>query len=187
MTYNINTRQGLPADMQALLSDYPRDAWPEHPNFAASIQNWMGAHQMFKQLSDLCKNDTESFLNNDLEGDLYVKRLGRFGNLLVRNLHGHHTWEDRSFFPEIMKVDDRFDHSINMLECDHEVLDEVLNAFTNRANRAIKLATLDPSQLYDEVGQLHAHTAAINRFLNRHLADEEEIVVPIVLHHKLRG
>ena len=162
MTYDINTRQGLPVDMQALLSDYPRDAWPDHPNFAASVQNWMGAHQMFKQLSAITLGDTEQFLNKDLDDDLYVERLGYFGNHLVRNLHGHHTWEDRSFFPELAKSDDRFLHAINMLESDHDVLDEVLDQFTSGANRVIKLATLDPAQLRDEAGKVlqHAPSAA---------------------------
>ena len=37
------------------------------------------------------------------------------------------------------------------------------------------------------VGPVHAHASTIEALLDRHLADEEELAVPIILHHKLRG
>lgn len=187
MTYHIQNRTGLPDTMQTLLRDYPREAWPDHPNFARSIQNWMGAHTMFRQLADITRKDTESFLNKDMDRQDYANRLGHFGNLLVRNLHGHHTWEDRDFFPELGRAEDRLEHGLDMLEGDHVELDKVLDSFTRGANRVIKLADLDPGQMPEEAAAMHIHSVAIERFLHRHLADEEDLVVPIILHHKLRG
>lgn len=185
--YSIHERQGLPTEMQILLRDYPRAAWPDHPNFARSIRNWMGAHQMFRQLGDLCRSDTELYLDRKCDGADYAGRLGHFGNLLVANLHGHHTWEDRSFFPELQGADSRFESGLNVLEADHDVLDEVLERFTSAANRVIKLMQLDEAQAREEASGLHKTSAEIERFLARHLADEEDLVVPILLHHKMRG
>jgi hypothetical protein len=34
-----------------------------------------------------------------------------------------------------------------------------------------------------ELGRLHGELARFQTFLDRHLTDEEEIVVPVVLHH----
>lgn len=185
--HTIETREGLPTEMQALLRDYPRETWPENPNFADSIQNWMGAHQMFRQLSNITRSDAEQFLNNDLDRDVYVGRLGHFGTLLVRNLHGHHTWEDRSFFPELAAADTRFDHGLQMLESDHVAMDRLLDDLTRHGNRLIQLSQLDPDQVLPEAGQIHDQACQIERFLERHLTDEEDLVVPILLHHKLRG
>lgn len=187
MTHNIHTRQGLPDEMQILLRDYPREVWPDHPNFARSIQNWMGAHAMFRQLGKITTTDTEAFLQKDMDPERYASRLGHFGTLLVRNLHGHHTWEDRDYFPELMAADDRFEAGLEMLETDHEVLDQTLDTFTRTANRFLKLSELDPKQAYEEASGLRDQTEAIGRFLTRHLTDEEELVVPILLHHKMRG
>jgi hypothetical protein len=99
--YDISTRSGLPEDMQTLLRILPRDGWEAHPNFATSIRNWMGAHQMFRNLAELIQSDTELFLEKGRDTQDYAKRVAHFGHLLVANLHGHHGWEDNSFFPEL--------------------------------------------------------------------------------------
>jgi len=72
----------------------------------------------------------------------------------VRNLQGHHGWEDHSYFPELSAADPRFDVDLDILEQDHKSLDGVLATFTSSANRAIKLIQLDEVQARDEAGQL---------------------------------
>ena len=74
-----------------------------------------------------------------------------------------------------------------MLEKDHADLDLILDQYTRTANRAIKLIHLDEAQARSEVGALHANSEAIEAFLKRHLGDEEDLAVPIILHHRLRG
>ena len=184
---NIHTRTSLPADMRLLLKDYPREAWPDHPNFAQSIQNWMGAHGMFRNLADLTRIAAEGYLDRDDSAEAFATRLSRYGNLLVANLHGHHTWEDRSYFPELSRADPRFDRGLEMLETDHEELDETLDRFTRTGNRVLKLIDLDAAEARDEAGALRDLTEEIDGFLDRHLTDEEDLVVPILLHHKMRG
>lgn len=180
-------RTALPEDMRFLLRDYPREAWPEHPHFARSIRNWMGAHQMFRQLGELTRAETELYLGKARAPEDYAARLSEFGNMLVRNLHGHHTWEDRSFFPELVESDRRFADGLEMLEGDHLQMDAVLDRFTRAANRTVQLIQLDETQARDEAGALHGLAMDIEGFLDRHLSDEEDLVVPILLHHKLRG
>lgn len=188
MTETLAVRQeALPEDMRILLRDYPRDAWPDHPNFAASIQNWMGAHVAFRQLAELVKLDTELYLDRTRAPEDYAARLSYFGNLLVRNLHGHHSWEDHKFFPELSAADPRFDGGLDTLESDHEVLDKLLNGFTRQANRVVKLEQLDETQAREEAGLVQGQAEQIEALLDRHLADEEDLVVPILLHHKMRG
>jgi len=187
MENTIHTRQGLPLEMQTLLRDYPRDAWPGHPNFAASIQNWMRAHTMFRRLAEISATEAEDYLDGRRDAKDFARRFGHYGDQLVRNLHGHHGWEDHAFFPELSEADPRFDHGLAMLENDHVALNQRLEGFTHTANRTLKLIQLDPRQARDEAAGLLDHTDAIKAFLARHLADEEDLVVPIILHHKLRG
>ena len=184
---SIDTRQGLPFEMQILLRDYPRVTWPENPNLARSTQNWMAAHSMFRQLAEIITQDTQGFLDKSSDPQHYARRLAHFGNLLVRNLHGHHHWEDRDFFPELEAADPRFATGLAMLEGDHAALDALLDRFTRTANRVVQLATLEETQMADEAGPLADISAGIERFLHRHLSDEEDLAVPILLHHRLRG
>lgn len=185
--YDINVRQGLPEEMQLLLRDYPREAWPDHPNFAASIGNWMGAHRMFRQLADIITLDTQELLDKKNDPEDYARRLTRYGNMLVRNLHGHHGWEDHQFFPELEAADHRFMRGLEMLESDHEEMDQILASLTSSANRYLKLTDMSPEDAASEAPDVLKASESIQHFLARHLTDEEDLVVPILLHHKMRG
>ncbi|WP_248408996.1 hemerythrin domain-containing protein [Aliiroseovarius sp. S2029] len=180
-------QKALPEDMRLLLRDYPREAWPDHPNFAASIQNWMGAHVMFGQLAELIRLNTEAYLEKQFDPDDHARRLSHYGNLLVRNLHGHHHWEDRRFFPELSAADGRFDPGLQTLESDHLVLDNLLDRFTRQSNCVVTLTQMDEPQAREEANRVHEMTTVLEGFLTRHLTDEEDLVVPILLHHKMRG
>ncbi len=184
----LEPRQGpLPAEMRLLLEQYPREAWLDHPNFAQATQNWLGAHQMFRRLSRYTREITEAYLDRDLSSAAYSDRLAHYGGALVRNLNGHHHWEDHSYVPELSAADPRFNRGLEILEKDHQVLDGILVRFSAQATRALRLLQLDERQAFDEVGAVHGLSGGIEDLLDRHLVDEEELAVPIILHHKLRG
>jgi iron-sulfur cluster repair protein YtfE (RIC family) len=187
MTHSIDTRSGLPQEMQTLLRTLPRDGWHGHPHFAQSIQNWMGAHQGFRKLAAYVHKDSEAFLDRRIADTDYADRLAHYGHILVRNLHGHHSWEDRSFFPELEAADPRFAAGLDMLETDHVALDGLLDSFTRQGNRTVQLARLDPTQMPEEAKRIRDTAERLRGFLQRHLTDEEDLVVPILLHHGLRG
>lgn len=185
-TYTIRQDE-MPKEMRFLLNQYPRDAWDAHPGFKEKTRHWLGAHQMFRRVSERVRLDAEALLNKDMTLDDYAGRLSFYGGNLVGNLHGHHGWEDHSYFPELSAADARFDAGLKVLEKDHADLDKVLDDFTRQANRVIKLAHLDEAQAYEEAASVHQTSAVIEAFLKRHLGDEEELAVPIILHHRLRG
>lgn len=177
----------LPEAMRVLLRDYPRDSWDANPHFREATRRWIGAHAMFRQLGAHVRTETEAYLDRARAPDDYAARLSYYGDALVRNLHGHHGWEDHSFFPELSAADPRFDAGLKTLEKDHAALDEVLDRFTRIGNRVIKLIQLDEPAAHDEAGALQDEAVRIEAFLARHLGDEEDLAVPIILHHRLRG
>ena len=185
-TYEIR-KHDMPEEMRLLLQKYPRDAWDSHPGFHEKTRHWLGAHQMFRRVAERVRLDTENVLKKDIALGDYVGRLSYFGGNLVANLHGHHGWEDHSYFPELSAADPRFDAGLELLEQDHFNLDKVLDDITRKANRVIKLATLDEDQALEEANAVLPAAEAIEAFLKRHLSDEEELAVPIILHHRLRG
>ena len=185
-THTIRTAD-MPDDMRVLLKEYPRDSWEAHPGFRDKTHHWLGAHRMFRRVAERIRLDIEAYLDGTRAADDFAGRLSHYGGGLVANLHGHHHWEDRSYFPELSVADPRFDAGFALLEQDHADLDRVLDTFTRTANRAIQLATLEEAQMRGEAGKLHGTADAIETFLARHLSDEEELAVPIILHHRLRG
>ena len=46
---------------------------------------------------------------------------------------------------------------------------------------------MDELSAREDAGKLHGIAETIEAFLARHLTDEEELAVPIILHHLLRG
>ena len=180
-------QDAMPSEMQTLLRTYPRDSWDAHPGFMDKTKQWMRAHEGFRYLASSVRGDTERFLDKTMDVEDYATRLAYRGNILIGNLHGHHTWEDRSYFPELSAADPRFDRGLEILEKDHAELDVVLDDFTRIANRTIKLLQLDEATAREEAGHLHGTAEVIEAFLARHLADEEDLAVPIILHHRLRG
>ncbi len=188
MTRDFDIRTAdMPVEMQLLLRAYPRDGWEAHPGFKEKTRHWLGAHQMFRRLGDLVRSETESYLDEARTSRDYAARLRHYGGNLVGSLHGHHGWEDRSYFPELSAADPRFDAGLEILEKDHEALNVVLDSFTDSANRLLKLIHHNEKLARDEAGKLHGTIETIETFLQRHLSDEEELAVPIILHYRLRG
>ncbi|MCV6591313.1 MAG: hemerythrin domain-containing protein [Silicimonas sp.] len=185
-TYTMR-QTDMPDEMRVLLNRYPRDSWEAHPGFHEKTRHWLGAHQMFRRVAERVRLDTEAVLEKEIALGDYVGRLSYFGGNLVSNLHGHHGWEDHSYFPELSAADQRFDAGLDLLEQDHADLDLVLEDMVQKANRVIRLSTLDEAQAQDEAGAVHGTAEAIEAFLKRHLSDEEDLAVPIILHHRLRG
>ncbi len=184
---NYTARAPMPDAQKILFQDYPRDAWSEHPNFKQKTMNWMNAHQGFKGLAEICCGAVEFGLDKKWSEEKVAQYLGYYGNMMVQSLHGHHNWEDRSFFPEIIAADSRAEAGLDLLESDHQELDMRLDTITHQANRVLKLTDLDPTQLQDELGLLQPELKALGKLLERHLEDEEDLIVPIIIHNKLRG
>lgn len=185
-TYKIRTVD-MPEELRFLLDTYPRDNWEAHPGFKEKTRHWLGAHQLFRRVAERVRLDTEAYLDKNIAIGDYVGRLAYFGGNLVNNLHGHHSWEDHVYFPELSAADPRFDAGLELLEQDHADLDTVLDDMTQKANRVIKLSALDEKQALEEAAAVLPAAEAIEAFLQRHLSDEEELAVPIILHHRLRG
>ncbi len=188
MTLQTELRNApLPENMRALLAEYPRESWRAHPNFRQATKNWLGAHRMFRYLAALIHRRTKAYLDGDLEPNKFATDLSYYGDALVQNLHGHHNWEDRVYFPELARAEPRFKAGLEVLETDHLALNTLLDAFARKSNRVVKLIQLDAAQAKEEAAALPPICEKLEALLSRHLSDEEDLAVPIILHHKLRG
>ena len=185
-TFKVRTTD-MPDEMRLLLEDYPREAWDEHPGFKDKTRQWLSAHRGFEFLVGRVTESAEIYLDQNEEGEAFARLLSYYGGILVGNLHGHHTWEDRHYFPELSAADPRFDAGLELLEQDHADLDQVLDQFVEVSNRTIKLMQLDEAQAREEAAKVREAGVVIGKFLDRHLGDEEDLAVPIILHHRLRG
>lgn len=182
----LGSRQGLPDGLQVLLAEIPREAWEAHPNFGELVRFWLERHVMFRALSEQMRQETEQALDGRIEHRAYAARLGRVGGFFLNQLHGHHQIEDHHYFPHLVSLDPRLEGGFAILDSDHHVLDARLNAFAETANTALG-AIGAGSGARDAIAAFHGGLTDLDALLDRHLEDEEDLIVPVILKSGFQG
>jgi hypothetical protein len=176
----LDRRAGLPDALRVLLAEYPREGWEVHPNFTALTAFWLDRHLGFRRMQGLLLDETRAFIGGDREPLAYAGGLVRLAGRFLNELHGHHSIEDHHYFPALEALDARLSTGFTLLDADHHAIDPLLHAMAERAN-ALLAAIRDGAPTADPAGRLEADLARFAGFLDRHLTDEEEIVVPVIL------
>lgn len=174
----LTDRAGLPEALRVLVTELPREAWEAHPDFGGTVQFWMERHMMFRDLLGRLQSETEAALDRATAPEVFAHSLSRLGGVFLENLHGHHQIEDNHYFPQLITLDARLERGFEILDADHHVLHARLDRFAEAANDVLKGG---------EAGGLHTELTGLKRLLDRHLCDEEEIVVPVILKSGFRG
>ncbi|WP_238365945.1 hemerythrin domain-containing protein [Mesobacterium pallidum] len=182
----LDLRAGLPDPLRALVKEFPRDGWEQHPEFQGLISFWLDRHLMFRRLCEAMIQDAQTTLDGGMEPRQMAGRLSRYGSALVNDLHGHHQIEDGHYFPRLTTLDARMAHGFDLLERDHAQMDGLIAGFVDAANTVLAGADAAGGAT-DRVGAFHAHLGDFSGLLERHLFDEEEIVVPVILKYGANG
>jgi iron-sulfur cluster repair protein YtfE (RIC family) len=182
MDLDLDAREGLPDALRVLLAEHPRAGWQADPSFGGLVAFWLDRHLGFRRLTGLMRQEAELLLDRRADPAAFGPRLSRLGSHFLRDIHGHHTIEDAHFFPLLSAKEGRLAAGFDMLEQDHHALDAHLGAFAEGANGALR--SLDrPAELRTAAGRFLETLGRLDRFLDRHLVDEEDLVVPVILRH----
>jgi iron-sulfur cluster repair protein YtfE (RIC family) len=178
----LGRRTGLPDALRVLVEQYSREAWEAHPNFTALTRFWLDRHLGFRRMQGVLTVETRGFLDRDRDPQAYAGGLARLAGMLLNELHGHHAIEDHHYFPLLRDLDPRLTAGFDLLDADHQVLDGAIHALATSTNRVLgALFDGQPGDL--AAAGLDTELAAFARLLDRHLLDEEELVVPVILDH----
>lgn len=185
MDLSLETRDGLPEALKVLLREHPREAWEADPQFNGLIAFWLDRHMMFRKLGGLLQQECETLLDRKSDPHRFARAVGQYGGMFVNQLHGHHQIEDHHYFPVLARRDTRIEKGFDLLDVDHHALDGHLNRFVSSANNAIQGANgPDPrtaASCFLEAAQ------DMDRLLRRHLDDEEDLIVPVILKYGTEG
>lgn len=181
---DLEHRAGLPETLHLLLADYPREAWEAHPEFNGLTSFWLERHLDFRRLLPMLQDQTRGIIERNAEPN--PRRLVQLASMLLDSLHGHHEIEDHHYFPLLARTEPRLEHGFQLLDADHHALDAHLHRLADRTNAVLK--TLSEGQPPRETAALLDEALTpFASFLDRHLCDEEDLIVPIILHHRVRG
>ena len=178
----LSTRTCLPDALRVLLEKHPRGAWEAHPNFSELTRFWLERHLMFRRLQAMLLGLTETSLDRREDPRQTTARLGRLASMFLNELHGHHSVEDLHYFPALCRLEPRLEEGFVLLDTDHHALDPLLHSLADRTDAVLRGAP----KANTEMGRLHTDLTKFATFLDRHLTDEEEIVVPVILEHGAR-
>jgi iron-sulfur cluster repair protein YtfE (RIC family) len=182
----LKSRPGLPEPLRVLLHDYPRDGWTADANFDGLVRFWLERHMSFRELMVRFHTETEAVLDHNADPQNYGRRLSRLGGFFLENLHGHHTIEDAHFFPALADKDARITSGFAILESDHQAIDGHLSRFVSGANAVLRSGD-DRAALQTAAGAFGEILADLDALLDRHLTDEEELIVPVLLKFGTEG
>lgn len=172
--FDLTSREGLPDALRVLVEEIPRETWEAHPNFGGMVQFWLQRHMMFRRLLDVLEVDLQKLADQKIGFETYGGRLSHYGGTLLNELHGHHQIEDNHYFPQLVTLDKRLEHGFELLDHDHHAMDGIINGVADGANALLRSEGRD-------VGAFEGVLGSMKVMLNRHLLDEEEIIVPVIL------
>lgn len=181
MTDALERREGLPEALRVLLAQYPRAHWQGHPRFGGLTQFWLERHLGFRELHAALVAEVQGHLDRNTDPERHAGRLWRLGSTLIEGLEGHHQIEDAHYFPHLAALEPRLARGFALLDADHHALDAHLGALTKAANA--HLGAVRAGDTRATAGALLAQIEGFGGFLERHLLDEEDLVVPVILHH----
>ena len=182
----LDQRNGLPDALRVLFEEYPRDAWEADPGFSGLIRFWLDRHLMFRKVTDLMTTETENVLDGQAQPEPFAGHIARYAGFFVQELHTHHMIEDQEYFPKLMGLDARLTAGFDILDKDHHAIDAHLSEFADTVNDLLRAVQAQTFTLTNAETLRH-RLKRTRHFLDRHLTDEEELVVPILLKHVPSG
>lgn len=177
--HHLAKRAGLTAELRKLLFDTPKEEWGSHNNYWRGADMWQGIHRSLLHESGLFLSGLEKLADmpkGEMQTGVLLSNIRNLGGHLVGHAHVHHHVEDDHYFPRFKQVFPQLARPIDLLDCDHRVLEETLDAVEGHV-RALQTDTADT----DRVAAALADARKLDHILTRHLADEEDIVIPALL------
>lgn len=178
----IDPNRHLPDDWLVLLAGCPRSEWIGHQGFGPVAEMWLNRHDGFRHfansLTALVGQLREGQIPADRFGPMFLPRLQQF----LSELHSHNMIEDHQYFPALMAAEPQLVPGFECLESDHAELHGRMGAVASAANEL--LSGLGAGDLTSALPALDDFTVAIEALLiglKRHLSDEEDLIIPILL------
>lgn len=177
--HHLAKRPGLTAELRELLFDTPKEDWGSHSNYWRGADIWQAIHRSLLHESGLFVSGLETLIDlpkGQMDTALLLSNLRQLGGHLVGHAHVHHHVEDDHYFPRFKEVFPQLGRPIDLLDCDHRVLEESLDSVEHH----VRTLTTEAANR-DVIAETLASARKLDGILTRHLADEEDIVIPALL------
>jgi hemerythrin-like domain-containing protein len=174
-------RSGWPEDLRVLIARYPREQWEGHANLGEMARFWLSRHAMFRELSTMIAAIEAQFREGALSPAEFPRQLVPRLQFLLQQLGVHHQIEDLHYFPIFRAAEERLARGFDVLESDHHAIHADMDRTAETANALLRALQGDADVLRRCGDDYAAASGALLKGLIRHLDDEEDLIVPLIL------
>ncbi len=180
-------RLGLPDEIAYLRAAYPKPQWQAHANYGQLADFWLHVHRSLRAHGGQLQQLTHGFRDGRHGAADFQRAFVPGINQFLQHLNAHHQIEDGAYFPKFRALDPRMVAGFDLLEADHHLIHEAIGATVDSARGMLAAFTQDANAQRRATDAYAAASDTLLDQLLRHLADEEDLVIPAMLEHGERG
>lgn len=184
---DLDRRTGWPPDLRLLLDRHPRPTWPGHPNLGALSRFWLERHAMFRELGRALGQGAVELREGRLDAAAFQPWFAPRMQLFLQQLHHHHLIEDHNYFPVFMTAEPSLARGFAVLETDHHTIDQAIRDLAQASNDLLLALRAPTADLPGATAGLTTALPAFLHRLDRHLGDEEDLLIPLILERSEAG
>ncbi len=181
LTLDLKSRAGWPAELRVLLERYPREVWQGHANLGGLARFWLDRHAAFRELGGTLQAATTDFREGRLAADGFRRFFAPRLQFFLQGLEGHHQIEDLHYFPVFRLAETRLVKGFDVLEGDHEAIHAEILRVVDAANALLGAMEGDADARRSATELYAGSSERLLSGLLRHLDDEEDLIVPVIL------
>ena len=174
-------RTALSDELRVLARRHPRESWASQANLGELARFWLQRHEMFRHLDAVIRDGTEDALRERTEAAAFKTWLGRHLGWSLWQFEEHHQVEDHHYFPLFRRAEPRLAAGFELLERDHDALHIAIGGMVERANAVLASEARDRAAFCANLDRFREAQVDLGRELIRHLDDEEDLVIPLLL------
>ena len=178
---SLLVRTGLPDELRFLVERYPREGWQAHDGFHGLSGQWIAFHNSFRDAGKLLSAGIGSYREGVRTAPEFAKWFAPRLNRLLGHLEGHHNIEDYVYFPKFIEAEKRLKRGFDILEGDHHQIHEAMELNAETANAFLRALTENEDKQRYAADEYAAQNEKLVAMLTRHLDDEEDLIIPMIL------
>ncbi|MCV0398108.1 MAG: hemerythrin domain-containing protein [Rhizobiaceae bacterium] len=178
---HLERRVGLPDDLRFLVERYPRDEWAAHDNIGGMAGFWLQRHDMFRDVGRMLTGGIADYREGRRTARDFAQWFAPRLNFFLSNLEGHHQVEDVHYFPVFAAAEARLKRGFDILDADHHLIHEALEANAETANAFLRALDGDEDRRRFAADAYATANDRLVAMLMRHLDDEEDLIIPLIL------
>ena len=180
---SVTVRQGLPDDLRFLLAQYPRGIWRRHVNIRGMATMWLQRHAMFRDLGSLLTETIEGYREGRIAAYDFAQEFVPRLQFFLSELEGHHGVEDNYYFPLFARAEPRLKRGFEILDNDHHLIHETLEQNAKAASAFVQSLKQKGDARRFAAEAYADQNERLVAMLARHLDDEEDLIIPLILDH----